>query len=57
MPIEDAAEYRRRAERCLFQAESATDFAIRMQWIALSEDWRSLAESVQRERDDVELPF
>ena len=30
------------------QARGALDFAIRMQWLALAQDWRALAESAER---------
>jgi hypothetical protein len=48
MPSKESAEFRRRAEVCLMQARGALDFAIRMQWLALAEDWRALAESAER---------
>ena len=45
MPLEAIAECRLRAERCLIQAQSTEEFAIRLQWLALAEEWRALAES------------
>ena len=48
MPPQDAAEYRRRAEECRMQVGGALDFAIRMQWLALAEDWRAWAESAEK---------
>jgi len=47
MPLQNAAEYRGRAERCLMQAKATSDFAIRMQWLSLAEDWRALAENIE----------
>jgi hypothetical protein len=46
MPLQNAAEYRGRAERCLMQAKATSDFAIRMQWLSLAEDWRALADNI-----------
>src|SRR6266542_5476119 len=48
MPLGETTEYRLRAEECLMQARGALDFAIRMQWLALAEDWRALADSTER---------
>ena len=45
MPFEAIAECRLRAGRCLIQAQNTEEFAIRLQWLALAEEWRALAES------------
>ncbi len=42
------ADYRRKARECFGRAKTTKDAEARAYWLALAEDWQSLAEHVER---------
>ncbi len=48
MPLEEIAEYRRKAKECRRQAEATDDVLLKMHWLELADTWQGLADSAER---------
>jgi hypothetical protein len=45
---EQVAEYRRMAAECLAAAQAISDSEVKIQWLALAERWKSLADTLEK---------
>jgi hypothetical protein len=48
MSSANTADYRRKAKECFARAGTTRDAEARAYWLALAEDWQSLAEHVEK---------
>ncbi len=48
MPLEEIAEYRRKAEECLLRASGTDDVLLKAHWLKLADTWKGLADSTER---------
>ena len=48
MPLEEIAEYRRRAEECRHRAKATSDVLLKAHWLEPADTWKELADSAER---------
>ncbi len=48
MSFANTADYRRKAKECFARAKTTRDAEAKAYWLALAEDWQSLAEHVEK---------